>query len=280
VDATKGLSRRPVLIINPISGRGKAQAHGLVSQCRARGIETVVVAPGDDISTLAETAVSRGVDVIGMAGGDGSQAAVASVAAEHNLPFVCVPVGTRNHFAFDLGVDRNDPLGALDAFFEGSERRIDLARVNGRIFVNNASLGLYGKVIESPAYRDARLRTVIEMLPELLGPDAEPFDLRFADSDGSEYSAAQFLLVSNNRYEIDPIGSTGTRGGIDQGTLGVAALHLGPPFPPLREWTTAIFRVDSGSSVKFGLDGEAVAFNPPLVFESLPSALTTRVVVR
>ncbi len=165
-----------------------------------------MVERGQRISTLAEAAVTRGADVIGMAGGDGSQAVVAAVAAEHDLPFVCVPAGTRNHFALDIGVDRDDVVGALDAFLHGSERRIDLARVNGRVFVKNVSMGLYGTIVQSQEYRDAKLRTVIEKLSELLGPGAEPFDLGFTDPNGSLYSGAQVLIVSNNRYELDPLG--------------------------------------------------------------------------
>ncbi len=98
--------------------------------------------------------IEGGADVIGMAGGDGSQGAVAAVAAEHDIPYVCVPAGTRNHFAIDIGVARDDVVGALDVFVDGTERRIDLARVNGRIFVNNASMGLYGAIVQSPAYRE------------------------------------------------------------------------------------------------------------------------------
>ena len=79
-----------------------------------------------------------------MAGGDGSQALVAAVAMEHDVAHVCIPSGTRNHFALDLGLDRDDVVGALDAFTDGVERRIDLARLNERIFVNNASLGVRG----------------------------------------------------------------------------------------------------------------------------------------
>ena len=135
--------------------------------------------PGDDPTTLATAAVRDGADALGMAGGDGSQAAVAAVAAEHGLPYVCVPAGTRNHFAFDLGIDRNDVVGALDAFVDGDERRIDLGRVNGQVFVNNVAMGVYGAVVQAPAYRDHKVRTMIDMLPELVGPRAEAFDLRF-----------------------------------------------------------------------------------------------------
>ncbi len=112
-----------------------------------------------------------------MAGGDGSQAVVAAVAAAHDLPFVCVPAGTRNHFALDLGVDRDDVVGALDAYGDARQARIDLAEVNGRVFVNNVSLGVYARIVASDEYRDAKLRTAAKMLPTLLGPDAPPSGL-------------------------------------------------------------------------------------------------------
>ena len=86
-----------------------------------------------------------------MAGGDGSLAVVAAVAAAHGIPFVCVPAGTRNHFALDVGVNRHDVTGALDAFTDGVECRIDTAEVNGRMFLDNVSLGIYGDAVRSPA---------------------------------------------------------------------------------------------------------------------------------
>jgi diacylglycerol kinase family enzyme len=270
---------RPVLLINPRSGDGKAQRFDLVAHCRARGIEPVVMKEGDDLASLAALAVSSGADVIGMAGGDGSQAIVAAVASTHDVPYVCVPAGTRNHFALDIGLNREDVIGALEAFHHGSERRIDLAQVNGRVFVNNTSIGLYGAIVQSPEYRDAKLRTVIEMLPDLLGPSAEPFDLRFTGPDGAEYRGAQLVLVSNNRYELDPVGAQGTRGKMNHGTLGVVvAAHV--PFGPWREWTTPSFEVNSASTIETGVDGEALALDPPLRFEVLPSSLRIRVPFR
>ncbi|HEX2383268.1 MAG TPA: diacylglycerol kinase family protein, partial [Acidimicrobiales bacterium] len=119
----------PVLIVNSRSGGGKAVRNDLVTECRARDIEAIPLEPGDDLTALAAAAIDDGADALGMAGGDGSQAAVAAVAAEHDVPFVCVPAGTRNHFALDLRIDRNDVVGALDAFVEGDERRIDVGRV-------------------------------------------------------------------------------------------------------------------------------------------------------
>ncbi len=216
----------PVLIMNPKSGGGKAERFQLADECRKRGIEPVVLRPGDNLLKLAEDAVSRGADVIGMAGGDGSQALVASVAARHDIPHVCIPAGTRNHFALDLGLDRSDVVGALDAFTDGVERRIDLATINGRTFVNNASLGLYAKVVQSPEYRDAKLKTAGAMLPDFLAPGAAPLDIRFAGPDGAQPQAAQLVLVSNNPYQLVHLGGRGTRERIDRGLLGVVAITI------------------------------------------------------
>ncbi len=170
-----GAAASAVLIINLKSGGGKAERFDLAAEARRLGVEPIVLHPGDDLLELAEGAIERGAQVVGMAGGDGSQALVATVATRRDVAHVCVPAGTRNHFALDLGLDRDDVVGALDAFTDGAfERRIDLARVNDRVFVNNASLGVYAKVVQSEAYRDAKLQTWTRMLPDLLGPDAEP----------------------------------------------------------------------------------------------------------
>ena len=193
---------------------------------RERGIEPIVLRQGDDLLQLAEDAVARGADVIGMAGGDGSQALVGAVASAHGIPHVVVPAGTRNHFALDLGLDRDDVVGALDAYVDGVERSIDLAEVNGRVFVNNASLGLYAKIVQSPEYRDAKVQTTAEMLPELLGPDAEPLDLRFTGPDGDEVPTAAVIQVSNDPYELRHSQGRGTRARMDHGVLGVVAVNL------------------------------------------------------
>jgi diacylglycerol kinase family enzyme len=268
----------PALIINPRSGGGKAAHFDLVGQCGQRGIEPIVLEPGDDLAELAATAIRNGADAVGMAGGDGSQATVAAVAAEHDVPFVCVPAGTRNHFAFDLGIDRNDVVAALDVFDTGTERRIDLGRVNGRVFVNNVAMGVYGAVVESPEYRDHKMRTVIDMLPQLVGPRAERFDLRFDGRDGAAHDSALLILVSNNPYTFDPRPQVGTRGTLDQGVLGVITV-AGPPPHGLEEWSAPGFRVDSETSVALGIDGESVAMSPPLVFESDRQALRVRLPV-
>ncbi|MGZ4136824.1 MAG: diacylglycerol/lipid kinase family protein [Actinomycetota bacterium] len=161
--------RRPVLFVNPKSGGGKAARADVVDRARERGVEIVVLTDDADLSALIADAVARGADALGVAGGDGSLAPVAAAAAASGLPFVCVPAGTRNHFAADLGVDRRDLIGALDAFSDGVERRIDIATVNGRMFLNNVSLGVYGDAVRRPGYRDAKLRTLLSTTAEVLG---------------------------------------------------------------------------------------------------------------
>ena len=159
-----------MLFFNPRSGGGKAERFSLAAEARSRGIESIELGSGDDLETLVRTAVAEGADALAMAGGDGSQAVVAALAAEHGLPYACVPAGTRNHFALDLGVDRDDVVGALDAFVDGGERLVDLAEVNGRVFVNNVSLGLYAEAVQRKGYRDAKLRTIFDTVPDVLGP--------------------------------------------------------------------------------------------------------------
>ncbi len=153
--------QHPVLIFNPKSGGGKAEKFKLADEAKARGIEAIELGPGQDLEKIARDAVARGADALAMAGGDGSQAIVAAIAAELDLPYACIPAGTRNHFALDLGVDRNDVAGALDAFVDGGERRVDLAEVNGRVFVNNVSLGVYAEAVQRSGYRNAKLRTLV-----------------------------------------------------------------------------------------------------------------------
>jgi diacylglycerol kinase family enzyme len=294
VGSAVGPAKHPVLIMNPKSGGGKAEKFHLAEECRARGIEPVVLQLGDDMVQLAEDAIARGADVIGMAGGDGSQALVATVASRHDIPHVVVPAGTRNHLALDLGLDRNDVVGALDAFADGVERRVDLATVNGRVFVNNASLGLYAKIVQSPEYRDAKQKTVAAMLPDLLGPDAEPLDLQFVGPDGEAHPTAVMILVSNGPYQLDELGGFGTRERMDDGHLGVVAVRIAGAgdatkfialeqarqvrrFSGWLEWTTPTFRIDSGAPVEIGIDGEAMTMDPPLLFETNPGALRIRV---
>jgi Diacylglycerol kinase catalytic domain len=179
-------ARRPVLFVNPRSGGGKAAQAGMIERARERGVHARVLGPHQDLAALVDEAVADGVDALGMAGGDGSLAVVAAAARARELPFVCVPAGTRNHFALDLGVDRHDLVGALDAFGDQAlERSIDVAEVNGRVFLNNVSLGIYGEAVQQTAYRDAKVRTLLETTAEVLGPSRAARELRLVDDLGA-----------------------------------------------------------------------------------------------
>ena len=227
-----------------------------------------------------------------MAGGDGSQALVASIAAERGIPMVVIPAGTRNHLALDLGIDRDDVVGALDAFDAAVERPMDLAEVNGHVFVNNVSLGLYAAIVQSPEYRDAKADTTLTALPRLLGPGSKPMDLRFVGPDGTHHDGAHVVQVSNSPYGTTLATMTG-RPRVDTGELGIitlvlpddaatrsflAALATNRPdqYEGLQIWSSGEFVIDSGGPVAVGLDGEAMDMEPPLRFSIRPHVLRIR----
>jgi hypothetical protein len=276
--------QRPVLFYNPKSGGGKAERFRLAEEARSRGIEPIELTRGADLWELARGAVENGADALAMAGGDGSQAVVAAVAAEKDLPYACVPAGTRNHFALDLGVDRNDVVGALEAFVDGGERRVDLAEVNGRVFVNNVSLGVYAEAVQRKGYREAKIRTILDTVPDMLGPEGSGLDLSWSGPGGHEHHSGAAVLVSNNRYRLGKAVGSGTRPRIDDGLLGVTVLAApggsepgSPVQRPWREWSAPEFEVNSSSPVPAGIDGEAVTLEDPLRFRIRPGVLRVRI---
>jgi len=280
-----------VLLCNPWSGGGKVEKNGLVELAAELGVETVLLAPGLDLEELTRDAVARGADCLGMAGGDGSQALVASVAAERDLPFVCIPAGTRNHFALDLSLDRDDPRGAMRAFHDAIERRVDFATVNDRLFVNNVSLGVYATIVQSEDYRDAKVDVTRSMLGDLLGREAEPFDLQYSTPGGKDIDGAFVIMVSNNPYVLGAKRDVSQRRRLDSGRLGVFAISTRTSSHAARlvtlsalglrrlsshwyEFTADEFEVRSRSGSAFlGVDGEALEFPTPLRFEIHPLGL-------
>jgi diacylglycerol kinase family enzyme len=270
---------RPVLFFNPKSGGGKAERFALADEARARKIEPIELSAGDDLETLVRAAVAGGADGLAMAGGDGSQAVVAAIAAELCLPYACVPAGTRNHFALDLGVDRDDVVGALDAFVDGFERRVDLAEVNGLVFVNNVSLGLYADAVQRAGYRDAKLQTLLDSVPDAFGAERTGGELRWTGPDGREHRSGAAILVSNNRYRLGRAVGSGTRPRIDDGQLGVTVAGAVPSQSrrPWREWTAPAFEVHADHRVSAGIDGEAVKLDPPLLFHIRAGVLRVRI---
>jgi len=286
-----GRPQHPVLLCNPWSGGGKVEKFGLADLARDMGVEVVMLDRGLDLEQLARDAIAGGADCLGMAGGDGSQALVASIAIEHDLPFVCVSAGTRNHFALDLGIDREDPRLSLSGFQDGIERRIDYATVGDRLFVNNVSLGIYATIVQQEGYREAKSETTKELLPEMLGRTTEPFDLQFTDPDRGEVDGAFLIQVSNNPYVLGATLDASQRRRLDTGKLGVVAISASTGAEAAQiftlsalgqrrrsrfwhEFTAQQFEVRSKSGKAYaGIDGEALELDTPLEFRIHPRGL-------
>jgi diacylglycerol kinase family enzyme len=281
--------RRPFLIMNPRSGGGKVTRFGLKDKAEALGAQVALLeGPGTvDVGELARQAVAGGADLLGVAGGDGTQALVAGIAAEHDLPLLVISAGTRNHFALDLGLDREDPSRCLDALRDGVELRVDLGFIGERPFVNNASFGAYAAVVQSPAYRDDKRRTTTEMLPDLLVGQRGPHLVARAANVTIE--GPQAVLVSNNVYGMGDIAGLGRRARLDRGDLGVfavtvssavqaAGLVRGTSSRGLTRLAGREVVVDADAAqIPVGVDGEALLLDTPVRCTVRPAALRVRV---
>ena len=210
---------KPVLIINPGSGSGKAAKIGLAASAKGLGIETVVRAKGQKIQDLARQAVADGCDHLMIAGGDGSLARVAGVAIDLGVPFSCIPSGTRNHFAMDLGIDRADPTKALSAAFEGVPVNVDVGRINKRIFLNNVSFGVYADAIADPHYREDRTKSLVGATADTATASRSRFSV--TDSEGTVHDDIGMLLASNNPYRFIGAPDFAGRARLDTGLVGV-----------------------------------------------------------
>jgi len=281
--------RRPFLIMNAQSGGGKVDRFGLADRARALGADVRLLegTATVDVAALAREAVDDGADLLGVAGGDGTQALVADVAATAGVPFMVVSAGTRNHFALDLGLDRQDPASCLEALTDGVEIRVDLGTIGDRTFVNNASFGAYAEIVQSPAYRSDKIGTTLDLLPALLARDAEP-RLR-ARAGATVIEAPQALLVSNNPYALRDIAGLGRRSRLDRGVLGVVAVRVastaqavgllrGRSSAGLRLLLSPSVLVEADApTVPVGVDGEALTLPTPVRCTIRPSALRVRV---
>jgi diacylglycerol kinase family enzyme len=247
-----------LLIVNPRSGRGRPGTEALVAEARRLGLDVHELREGESPGRVA---AASDADALGIAGGDGSLAAVAQVAVERDVGFVCVPFGTRNHFARDLGLDRNDPLAALRAF-DGAERQIDVGYADGRLFLNNVSLGVYARLV----HRRERHRRRREAFARVrawaaLLTHREPLGITI---DG-EAVETRIVLVANNAYSVD-LPTIGARNRLDEGRL-----HL---YVPGDERVGERFVVDAASDrIPAAIDGEPDALRTPVDFRIAPRAL-------
>jgi len=275
----------PFFIMNPRSGGGKVGQFDLKRKAEGLGAEVFLMEGPEevDVAAVARDAVARGADLLGAAGGDGTQALVAEVAAEHGLPFVVITAGTRNHFALDLGLDREDPAASLDALSDGVELHVDLGEIGGQTFVNNASFGAYAEVVQTPEYRGDKMRTTLELLPDLLqGHEGARLEAR---ADGTRIEAPQALLVSNNPYGMGDVAGLGRRARLDGGTLGVVGVTVssaaqavgllrGAHATGVSVLTTREIQVTADApQIPVGIDGEAVRLPTPVQCTIRPGAL-------
>jgi diacylglycerol kinase family enzyme len=266
---------RPVLVLNPRSGSVQVVRDRLLEAAGRHGVEVREAATPAELVAVARQAAADGADALGVAGGDGSLAAVAAVAIDAGLPFVCVPAGTRNHFARDLGLDRADPAAAVEAFVAGPERRVDVATVGERLFLNNASIGVYAALVHEPGYRDDPLGAVDAVLEAMLERDVLPVRASFRDGAGNAWDQVLVLFVSNNVHQVYPLRSLGGRPRLDAGTLEVAALRRADGQEPVwAHWTTTSLAVDApGGTLEVGVDGEPVLLATPVEFRIHAGAL-------
>ncbi|MFF8474258.1 diacylglycerol/lipid kinase family protein [Streptomyces sp. NPDC015414] len=290
--------KRAVLIMNPKSGGGKVARFDLVKRAERLGARVILLDPSApaDVGELAREAVEDGADLLGVAGGDGTQALVAAVASEHGLPFLVISAGTRNHFAMDLGLDRADPARCLDALADGEEIRVDLGDVSGRPFVNTVSFGVYADIVQSPEYRDDKTGTALKLMPDLLAEEgARRLDARV---DGTRLADQQALLISNNPYvSPDDLGGAGRRPVLDDGELGVIGIRVenaaqaaelavwGSQAQGLTVTTARCVAVTTGGAqrpatgggeeaqIPVAVDGEALSLRTPVVCSVRPRAL-------
>jgi diacylglycerol kinase family enzyme len=281
------------LILNPAAGGAAAFLGRLTEAARERGIRVSVLEPGEDARHAALTAAEDGAQVLGVAGGDGSVAAVAGVAVERGLPLVVVPTGTLNHFASDLGLDLARPLRALDAFTPGRhEWRVDVGRVNGQLFINNVSLGVYAEMVGDSGYRQDKLRVAKTKLLAALSEPELRRALRITPPEGAPLEGVLAVVVSNNPYEFARWDRLGQRHRLDTGMLQISALDASTLDelverllsgtqtgaieirPALRHWMSEHLEMGVlGERVRAGVDGEPITLEAPLRFSVEPGAL-------
>ncbi len=278
-------ARHPYLIMNPKSGGGKVEKFDLVHRAEDLGAEVFLIGGPEpvDVAEVARRAVADGADLLGVAGGDGTQALVAGIAAEQGIPFVVISAGTRNHFALDLGLDREDPSACLGALSDGVELRVDLGMINGETFVNNASFGAYAEIVESPAYRDDKRDTTLNLLPDLL--QGHRGAQLTAQADGLQINAPQALLVANNPYGTGDVAGLSRRARLDRGVLGVVGVTVsnarqavglmrGRHAAGLSVLTTRKIEITADAAeIPVGIDGEAVTLRAPVLCTISPRVL-------
>jgi diacylglycerol kinase family enzyme len=248
----------------------------------------------DALQSRAEALVVLGeMDAIVIGGGDGTVGAVAGLLAETDVALGVLPLGTLNHYARDAGIPA-DIEAAVSVIADGHIRHVDVAEVNGRVFVNNSSVGLYPLMVRDrerqqehlgrgkwPAMARAAGRAVWRL---------SKWRLRISADGETARLETPILFVGNNRYETGLFG-LGTRASLDEGKLYLYAIKAGSRFGFAKAMLRALLgrldqardfvivsgceaRIDSPRArLQAAADGEAVVLETPLRYRTRPKAL-------
>jgi diacylglycerol kinase family enzyme len=283
---------KPFLIINPKSGNGRADKAHVDELAAKKGITVLFTKKGEDVQVVANHAVSKGADVLGISGGDGSLGAVAKVAIEQQLPMVVLPGGTRCHFARDIGLEPKRITDAL-AGFHGVERLVDIADINGRVFLNNASFGLYADIVDTPGYREHKMRVSQNILRAIVSGTKELYDLHFKHGSLRVRKAVQ-VFVGVNSYDTFDLFELGHREKLNGGMLQITAVtrlndstvsellravsidQLGKheKLKDVFQWVGKSFRITNYSrKIVAGVDGEREEYSTPVTIRIRPQEL-------
>jgi diacylglycerol kinase family enzyme len=283
---------RDVLLVNPSSGDGSGpSADELTAAAAEIGVHVIELGEDDDLTLVARSHAADALS-LGMAGGDGSLGCVAAEAIRGDIPFVCIPFGTRNHFALDLGLDRDDPIGSLDAYRDRRERTVDFMAVGDRVVLNNLTFGVYADVVHSEGYRDAKFSESTRITRELLRGDRESDHMEIIDPEGVAHEAPFALVIANNSYGTN-LGRSGfgRRATLEGGVLEVslvdadtgwdlasllwaAAVSDTPDHDSFTQWTVQELDLATNqATIRAGIDGEAVTLEAPVQVRIVPGGL-------
>jgi diacylglycerol kinase family enzyme len=284
------------VILNPASGSAGRDAtpERIVELFAAEGrVATVLAAgPGRTLADQARAAVEAGCRVAVAAGGDGTANAVATALLGGDVPLGVLPMGTLNHFAKDLGL----PLELAEAVHvaaRGTVRRVDVAQVNGRLFLNNSSIGVYPKVVElRRRWESTGLgKWVAALWASLVVLRRRPFmGVRIRTADETVVRLTPFVFVGNNEYRMVGLRAA-SRESLSGGRLALCVMHaslrrsllllawevLWRGVDQVRE--LELFLVSEATvetrrrHLQVSLDGEVALLASPLEYRILPLAL-------
>ncbi len=261
----------------------------------AAGLRPKIVTPdaGHDLASIARAAIESGDEALVAAGGDGTVRAVAAALAGTGKTLGVLPLGTLNHFAKDLRLPL-DLNAAAATIADAHIIEVDVAEVNGKIFVNNSSLGIYPRIVSNRSAQQERLSR--GKWPAFLWATLHAFrrfpflDLQITLENQTLARRTAFLFVGNNEYEISGF-RVGGRAAVDRGRLGLYLTHRTGRLGLFRLAIRALFgRLNQASdfdafsvteatiesrhrSLLVATDGEVERIDAPLRYRSRPRAL-------